>query len=154
MLVAGLTLSILSNEVWGGQPVKLGEDWIFYGKNYQGKHYYDKNSIICPYNSKAIVRVWETTIYGEGGTNSYIQELVNKGITRDTISQMGIDKLATMETQLEIDCKEMRYGAVQVILYDKNGKTLDKYSYSPIQRNQSVEEGMVIERLFKKACNF
>jgi hypothetical protein len=70
-----------------------------------------------------------------------------------------------MMAQLEIDCKEMRYGYVQGILYDNNGKTLDKYSFLPIQRNQSVakdpteaqalgEKDMVIERLFKKVCNF
>ena len=146
VILMGLTLSIFSNV--------YGEDWIFYGENNRGKHYYDKISIIYLFDSKTIIRVWEKTIYDEDNRNSYIQDLMDRGISIEGMSQEGLDKLVMMITQLEIDCKEMKYGYIESILYDKNGETLDDHSYSPIQRNRSVEKGMVIELLFKKICNF
>jgi len=145
IILMGLSLSIFSNV--------YGEDWIFYGENELGKHYYDKSRITYPFQSKTIIRVWEKTIYDENVRGAYIRDLMNRGITRSQISEKGLDKLVTMITHAELDCKEMKYGFIQSILYDKNGNTLDEHSFSPIQRNHSVGKFMVIESLFEKICN-
>lgn len=145
IILAGLTLSVFSNV--------YGEDWIFYGENELGKHYYDKSSIIYPFNSKTIVRLWEKTVYDENIRNAYIQALMDRGITRREMSEKGLDKLATMITHLEIDCKEMKYGYIQSLLYDKDGHKLDDNSFSPIQRDRAIGSKKIIELLFKTVCN-
>ena len=146
IILMGLTLSIFSNV--------YGDDWIFYGENNRGKQYYDKNSMIYPFDSKTIIRVWVKIIYDENIRNAYIQDLMDRGISMNQQREMGLDELVTMMTHLEIDCKEIKYGYIQNILYDKDGKMLYDRSYQSIQRNRSVAKGWVIENLFKKICNF
>jgi hypothetical protein len=93
ILTLGLTLFICSNEVCGQQTGKLSDNWVSYMKNYQGNHYYDKDSIIYPFKPKSIIRVWTATIYTDEGRDAYIQDLIHRGIGRDTISRMRIDQL-------------------------------------------------------------
>ena len=129
VILIGLTVFSYA-EVWG-------EDWIRYGKNETGCHYYNQQNVT--HLSKDIVRVWNKIVFTEKGRASAVERLGK-----------SYDKFGYDISLKEINCKDKKQHWVSSKVYSMNGKLLSTPVYNTGW--EPIAEGSLSDILFQKVC--
>lgn len=109
IFTVGLTLSVLSNHVFGEELVKLSES------ENGTVSYYDRESVR---ESISTMKVWITTKYGNVDKKIVINELKKDNRC------LRCEKLSYSRSSYDIDCKENRIQINRVIIHGENNEIL------------------------------
>lgn len=138
--------------VWGALALGLSfsadaEDWISYGKDEEGQHFYRLDS--SKKMSPGIVRVWTQVIFTPEGRARYIEKRQKYKFPTE-----GYEKLHHRTVLYELNCfSEKRENSVQEVFeVTSDKKTLDYARAGTYKDWQEMPRGCMLDKLADIVC--
>ena len=137
IFMVGLSLSFLSNNVWG-------ENLKEYSRDKDGTVcYYDLDSVK---KSSGQVKVWVTIMYGDNDTDR--DEIIS--VMKKYNQCQGCERLSYSKSLYEIRCREDMSRTNTFIHYDTDGRAL--YTNETQAKWRDIVPGTIIDKLKKRVC--
>ncbi len=121
-------------------------DWVSYGSDAEGKHYYDRSAIV---QAAGIANVQTAVVYTSEGRTLYLARRQKAGM-----SNKGLEQVHYRVVRYDINCFSNRkeFATLEVWELSREGKTLDYARTGGYKDWHDVPEGTPLEQLYKAVC--